>query len=933
MAPKVLGFTIQIQGLDRSVLTAEDLRKAIQEVNKAIRATNDADEYKKLEKQLVDLKARQAEVNRELANQVRQRRAELTQTTQQVGAYRALSNQLNAARARYKDLAAAQAENTQEAKDLLAQVTTLDRRLKDIDASVGQFGRNVGDYENSIRQALPGLNDFFDGLENIKTASTGTGKALASGFLAFAVADILVQGIRQLKEFVDAIDEVSDELSRFEPGAERFTDQVLAIGRTFNKTTEDIAGAALAISKNLGTDFGGALDLIRKGLLAGADANGKFIETLTRMAPLARDNGLNAEQFAIALTKAGQAGLVSRGALQEVITTGKDYNGNIEDLIDNTNDFTQEQTALYEANLELAEAQVRVTNALADSSAEVDVLTARVKAFLTNQAATFLEFFDQLPATLAGVGAALKTAGRNFLGLFSPGQAALGGNIFDAYNEAFKKSIRKIKDDNEVAREAQAAGEKLFENTLAGLNRRKRELEDELEETALGSLRFKELTKEIEGVEKQIKAATPAIKEVKKEAAPAAGSIGFFEAQVKKLNDELAKTPTASAQFGKLSQALDKAQKDLEKAQEAQTRATLEGARKRELAKLLLASDLQKQLAQNLGAVFGGAGSVAPQDNEVQQVASIEQKKTDAILQKVKERNAKLFQEQRAAREREKQEARLALTDAVNEIGNTVFAGLFDLLAIAQQKASEATQRAFDEQIQKQQEAIDFTLAQSERATGVYKRQLEAQAEAQKKALKEQEARKEKAAKEAAKKEKALAVVQSIIATAVSVARALAGPPPFPASIPLAIAAGVQGAAQTAIIAAQPLARGGKVNQPSNAPATANGDSVLAYLRPGEVVLNSRQQAALGGAPTFRSIGVPGFAAGGQVDAPISAPRLPASVGFTSNQDYLALLKGLDEKTDAINARVDRLRAVVVSEEIAQDLADGETIRVRATLK
>jgi hypothetical protein len=43
----------------------------------------------------------------------------------------------------------------------------------------------------------------------------------------------------------------------------------------------------------------------------------------------------------------------------------------------------------------------------------------------------------------------------------------------------------------------------------------------------------------------------------------------------------------------------------------------------------------------------------------------------------------------------------------------------------------------------------------------------------------------------------------------------------------------------------------------------SNGDNLLATVRTGEVILNERQQAALGGDATFRRIGVPGFAGGG----------------------------------------------------------------------
>lgn len=45
----------------------------------------------------------------------------------------------------------------------------------------------------------------------------------------------------------------------------------------------------------------------------------------------------------------------------------------------------------------------------------------------------------------------------------------------------------------------------------------------------------------------------------------------------------------------------------------------------------------------------------------------------------------------------------------------------------------------------------------------------------------------------------------------------------------------------------------------------SNGDNVLATLKTGEVVLNERQQMALGGSAIFKAIGVPGFATGGLV--------------------------------------------------------------------
>ncbi|HAI83880.1 MAG TPA: hypothetical protein DCL43_09445, partial [Chitinophagaceae bacterium] len=51
----------------------------------------------------------------------------------------------------------------------------------------------------------------------------------------------------------------------------------------------------------------------------------------------------------------------------------------------------------------------------------------------------------------------------------------------------------------------------------------------------------------------------------------------------------------------------------------------------------------------------------------------------------------------------------------------------------------------------------------------------------------------------------------------------------------------------------------GRIRVPSNIPQLANGDNVLATVKPNEVILNEQQQKALGGDNTFASIGVPGF--------------------------------------------------------------------------
>jgi len=257
---------------------------------------------------------------------------------------------------------------------------------------------------------------------------------------------------------------------------------------------------------------------------------------------------------------------------------------------------------------------------------------------------------------------------------------------------------------------------------------------------------------------------------------------------------------------------------------------------------------------------------------------------------------------------------------------------LTDLFSAIQSARFKKDQEAIDEQIQATEDNIQALEAKAEKATGLKKKRLEKEIIAEKALLEQRNKQAEELQLKAAKQEKKIAIFQSIIQGAVAVTRALNTFPGPPVTIPAAIAAGVFAGIQTATIIAQPLAQGGvvtgeRVSQKQNIPTRSNGDNVLAYVKRGEVVLNQRQQGLLGGSETFRRIGIKGFAEGGLVP-PISAP-----IGVNSfNNDITGFLKTIDAKTDAINNRIDRLKAYVVSDDIARDLQEGNKLKVNATL-
>ncbi len=115
-----------------------------------------------------------------------------------------------------------------------------------------------------------------------------------------------------------------------------------------------------------------------------------------------------------------------------------------------------------------------------------------------------------------------------------------------------------------------------------------------------------------------------------------------------------------------------------------------------------------------------------------------------------------------------------------------------------------------------------------------------------------------------AKKNQKIAIGQAIIGGAQGVLRAFSDYM-FPLSLIIAALTAVAVGIQIATIKKQTFAGGGRITGTGNVAPDANGDNTLILAKPGEVILNNRQQQALGGARTFRRIGVPGFAEGGMV--------------------------------------------------------------------
>ena len=1090
MAEKVIGFKIQIEGLAGTIETATQLKRQIAELNNEIKKTGDVDEIKKLEKQLVDLKAAQSLVNDVTREQVKLRKEEIAGIDKSQGAYRKLSKELNDQRNRYKDLAAAEQESSQEAKDLVISINALDKRLKGIDATVGQFQRNVGGYTEALSNFFPKLSGTLgqvtgaiggikNGFESLGQASGALNIGLGGIGIALTAFSAISEIVGGLIEAARATQELSAQVTNFTQITGNELTVVVAksqaIAETYGKNVDDIVVAANSASKALGLSFSQSLDVVEIGFRKGADAQGQFLDNLKEFSIQFKDAGLSAEDFlrvSIAsanegifsnkgldivksfgekikqqtttakdaldnafgeeftselfnninngsitsgqafglvtnkITETGVAGVELQTVIADIFGApgediGKDFIITLGDVLQSTDDVTlstnlyqRQQEELFKVNEQLKISEVAYNQTLATTGVEFEIATAKGKLFLNNVLSGILSYFEQVPNRLN----AYKKAFAEFT---KPEGSIL--SFFKVFNQQIKDGNKEI---NLINKEALKEQERLAKQqaaallgTQAGLEQKLAEKRKERKTVLFGSPEFKKLGEEIKSIESELDKFKPEVparnvggklgKEIAKETVKefTAGSIAALENErgklqtafanavlgsdaqkeiAVKLNEVNAQIKTAvDTQNEILGLNAEKKKQDaieeinqnfkvaqsvinLARAKETTSEDEIENINRR---RVILDEDYNAEVKrindllalektgskeaenliierQNLEANF-----IKNKQTLSKEEVNVYRKNFDDI-EKANQENIKNEEEAadklRIINEKKVADKKAATQELINAIGDSIVS-VTNIIASFQQARAEKEAQAINEQITNTENNIADLEAKAEKASGLRKKRIEKDIAAQKLLLEQQQAEAEAIRLTAAKEDKKIAIIQAIIQGALAVQRALASVP-FPANLLAAIPTGIAAAAQIATIAAQPLAEGGvvtgeRVTRKQNIPTRSNGDNVLAYVKRGEVVLNQRQQSLLGGSPTFRRIGIKGFAEGGIVP-PISAP-ISAISGDNGLSKYLQVIEA---KTDAINNRIDRLQAYVVSDDIARDLAEGNKLKVKATL-
>lgn len=180
--------------------------------------------------------------------------------------------------------------------------------LNHLNDSMGSLGIVAGSFGDSL-QSLGNAGSMFEGL-------SGIGKIfqnkwlLGLGAVGAAGAGIgwwvnynkgLVEATRLTQQFTEKSGE----------DLKSYRTEVQSIADFYDKDFKEVLIGANAVSKQFGISAEESLKLIQDGFIAGADANGEFLDTLREYPAYFKEAGISAETFIAITAQAAKSGIYS----------------------------------------------------------------------------------------------------------------------------------------------------------------------------------------------------------------------------------------------------------------------------------------------------------------------------------------------------------------------------------------------------------------------------------------------------------------------------------------------------------------------------------------------------------------------------------------------------------------------------------------------
>lgn len=330
-------------------VSLQNVSGATSENRKTIRAASgEADKLAKAKQTLAEAEsenAKQLAIVRKAtaeANQMNKLAAKLADT--QAGSYNALSAQYSINKIALNNMSAEYRRNTKEGQELEKQTREIYEEMKNLQSATGMNQLNVGNYPeltegvagyaDKMKDAL-GLNSEFgnsllklgeggDAAKGVFTAIGDGAKALGRTLLTLltnpvflAIAGIAGVGVAfkfwfdYNKGLVEATRLTQQFTGKSGDDLKAYRNEVQALADVYDKDFKEVLMAANALSTQFGISQNEALTLVKDGFIAGADANGEFLDTLKEYPTYFREAGISAKQFIAISAQTATAGVFS----------------------------------------------------------------------------------------------------------------------------------------------------------------------------------------------------------------------------------------------------------------------------------------------------------------------------------------------------------------------------------------------------------------------------------------------------------------------------------------------------------------------------------------------------------------------------------------------------------------------------------------------
>ena len=449
-------------------------RKAIQNAStdadrlaKAQKALNDAESETNI--RLQELKQAQKE-----ANDIAKVTARLNRS--QEGSYNRLAAMYKMNMMHLNTMSREMRENTAAGKKLEAETRAIYEEMKRLQAATGAHQLNVGNYREAgdavaeygeKLKATLGLNNNFgeallalgrnsgeakSALEGLKGGFAALGKTmltLATNPVFLAIAGVAAAGaaFKWWYDYNSGLVEATRLTQQFTQltgsALKDLRDEISGISDTFGTDFRETLQATNSVAKQFGISYEQAADVISKGFVAGANANGEFIDTLKEYPAYFKEAGISASDFVAIIAKSNQEGIFSDKGVD----------------------------AIKEGNLRLRE----MTTATASALEGIGISSKKVQEDLQSGAKTTWQVMQEVSQKLSELPESSSKVGTAIADIFGgPGEDAglqyltmlkdIKGGIDDVIEKQGEMSTSLLEVNN-AATECKKAFNNLFDST------------------------------------------------------------------------------------------------------------------------------------------------------------------------------------------------------------------------------------------------------------------------------------------------------------------------------------------------------------------------------------------------------------------------------------------------------------------------------------